>query len=75
MLGVPQVTHSLLFGVLLVSMSGFRRAAVIGVVSHLCLGLVTGGVRLLVPLDDSLNGLEFSRDLANAGASSQTRSE
>lgn len=62
------VTHSLLFGVLLVfvlSIFGPWRAAVIGVFSHLCLDFLTGGVRLLIPLDNGLYGLEFNWLLTN----------
>ena len=62
------VTHSLLFGVLLVfvlSFFGPWRAAVIGVFSHIGLDFLTGGVRLLIPLDNSLSGLELGWLLMN----------
>lgn len=62
------VTHSLLFGVLLVAVLSFFgpwRAALLGVVSHLCLDFLTGGIRLFVPLDNGLYGVEFSWVLAN----------
>lgn len=62
------ITHSLLFGVLLVAVFatvGPWRAAVIGVVSHIGLDFLTGGVRLFVPLDNGLYGLEFSWLLTN----------
>lgn len=65
------ITHSILFGVLLVavfSVVGPWRAAVIGVVSHLSLDFLTGGVRLLVPLDSGLYGLNLSWLLANVAA-------
>jgi inner membrane protein len=62
------VTHSLLFGVLLISVLsifGPWRAAVIGVFSHLCLDFLTGGIRLLIPLDNGLYGLELGWLLMN----------
>ncbi|SDE88070.1 metal-dependent hydrolase [Halorientalis regularis] len=65
------VMHSLLFGAILVavlSLFGSRRAAIIGVVSHLCLDFLTGGVRLLVPLDNGLYGLEIGWLLTNVAA-------
>ncbi|GAB3674569.1 hypothetical protein GCM10028856_30480 [Halopiger thermotolerans] len=65
------VTHSLVFGVLLVAVLGLVgpwRAAVIGVFSHLCLDFLTGGVRLFIPLDNGLYGLKFDWVLTNAVA-------
>jgi len=64
-----EITHSLLFAVVVVvvlSLVGPWRAAVLGVVSHIRLNLLTGGVRLLVPLDSGLCRLTFSWVPVNA---------
>ncbi|GAB3680762.1 hypothetical protein GCM10028857_03910 [Salinarchaeum chitinilyticum] len=65
------VTHSIFFAVLLVTVFAYFgpwRAAVIGVASHLCLDFLTGGVRLLIPFDTGLYGLNLSWKLANVVA-------
>lgn len=62
------LTHSLLFGVLLVlvlSQMGPWRAAAVGFFSHVTFDFLTGGVRLFVPFDSGLYGLEFSWVLVN----------
>lgn len=62
------LTHSLLFGVLLIlvlSMLGPWRAAAVGFVSHITFDFLTGGVRLFVPFDPGLYGLQLSWLLLN----------
>jgi len=62
------LTHSLLFAVLLVSvlsLVGPWRAAVVGIVSHLTFDFLSGGVRLFVPFDPRLYGLQFDWILMN----------
>jgi inner membrane protein len=62
------LTHSLLFGVLLVvvlSAVGPWRPAAVGFGSHVLFDFLTGGVRLFAPLDTGLYGLEFDWVLAN----------
>lgn len=62
------LTHSLLFGVVLVlvlSQLGPWRAAALGFVSHITFDFLTGGVRLLVPFHPGLFGFEFSWVLLN----------
>lgn len=62
------VTHSLPFAVVLVGVLSFVgpwRAAAIGVASHICLDVLTGGVRLLAPFDAGLYGFEFGWLLLN----------
>jgi inner membrane protein len=62
------LTHSLLFGVLLVlalSLIGPWRAAAVGFVSHVTFDFLTGGVRLFAPFDTGLYGLEFDWLLVN----------
>lgn len=62
------LTHSLLFGAVLVlalSLLGPWRAAAVGFVSHVTFDFLTGGVRLFVPFDAGLYGLEFNWLLLN----------
>lgn len=62
------LTHSLLFGVLLVlalSAIGPWRPAAVGFGSHVLFDFLTGGVRLFAPLDAGLYGLEFDWILTN----------
>jgi inner membrane protein len=62
------LTHSLLFGVLLISvlsLIGPWRAAAVGFVSHVTFDFLTGGVRLFAPFDTGLYGLEFDWLLVN----------
>jgi inner membrane protein len=62
------LTHSLLFGLLLIavlSLIGPWRAAAVGFVSHVTFDFLTGGVRLFAPFDTGLYGLEFDWLLVN----------
>jgi inner membrane protein len=62
------VTHSLLFGLLLVlalSYLGPWRAAAVGFGSHVAFDFLTGGVLLFAPFDPTLYGLSYSWLLAN----------
>ncbi|QCW02661.1 metal-dependent hydrolase [Natrinema pallidum] len=63
------LTHSLLGGVVvivLLSFVGPWRAAAIGFGSHVVFDFLSGGVRLLAPLDRTLYGLSFDWVLLNA---------
>lgn len=62
------LTHSLLFGVVLVlvlSQLGPWRAAALGFFSHVTFDFITGGVRLFVPFHPGLFGFELSWVLLN----------
>ncbi len=62
------LTHSLLFGLLLVlalSVVGPWHPAAVGFGSHVLFDFLTGGVRLFAPLDTGLYGLEFDWILTN----------
>ena len=62
------LTHSLLFGVLLVlalSAIGPWRAAAVGFGSHILFDFLSGGVRLFAPIDTGLYGLELDWLLLN----------
>lgn len=62
------VTHSLLFGVLLVaflSLFGPWRAAAVGFVSHVSFDFLTGGIRLFAPFDAGVYGLSYNWLLTN----------
>lgn len=62
------LTHSLVFGVLLIlvlSLLGPWRAAAVGFFSHISFDLLTGGVRLFAPFDPGLYGLQLSWLLLN----------
>ncbi|QKY20279.1 metal-dependent hydrolase [Halolamina sp. CBA1230] len=62
------LTHSLLFGILLVlalSAIGPWRAAAVGFGSHILFDFLSGGVRLFAPIDTELYGLEFDWLLLN----------
>ncbi|MFA9504181.1 metal-dependent hydrolase [Natrinema sp. H-ect1] len=66
------LTHSLLGGLVLIgvlSAVGPWRAAVLGVSSHIALDLVSGGVRLLAPIDDTVYGTSVDWLLLNAAVS------
>lgn len=63
------LTHSILGCVVLIvllSAVGPWRAAVVGVGSHIALDLLSGGVRLLAPVDDTMYGLSVDWLLLNA---------
>lgn len=62
------ITHSLLFGVVLIlvlSMVGPWRAAVVGFVSHVIFDFLTGGVQLFAPFSDRFFGIDLSWTLMN----------
>ncbi|WP_222918207.1 metal-dependent hydrolase [Natrinema sp. SYSU A 869] len=56
------LTHSLLAGVVVVGLLAYFgpwRAAAVGFGSHLAMDLLSGGVRLFAPIDDTLYGASF----------------
>ncbi|OLZ40288.1 metal-dependent hydrolase [Natrinema saccharevitans] len=66
------LTHSLLGGLVLIGLCsavGPWRAAVLGVGSHIALDLVSGGVYLLTPVDDTVYGTSVDWLLLNATVS------
>ncbi|OAQ54580.1 hypothetical protein HTG_03225 [Natrinema mahii] len=66
------LTHSLLGGLVLIGLCaavGPWRAAVLGVGSHIALDLVSGGVYLLAPVDDTVYGTSVDWLLLNGTVS------
>ncbi|WP_226479995.1 metal-dependent hydrolase [Natrinema amylolyticum] len=62
------LTHSLLVGVVVVGLLSYFgpwRAAAVGFGSHIVMDLLSGGVRLLAPVDDTLYGASFDWLLLN----------